>query len=63
MKEQILKTIYDIFEEWSKDLPVACHRGCSVCCTRNVTITAVEGELILRYIRKIQKERWFAEKL
>jgi len=63
MKEEILKTIYDIFTAWSKDFDVACHRGCSICCTQNVTMTAVEGELILRHIRKKKQEHRFAEKL
>ncbi len=63
MKEKILKTVYEIFAVWCKDFDVACHRGCSVCCTRNVTMTAVEGELILRYIRKNKMEHQFAERL
>ena len=48
MKQQILFTIYDIFDQWNSDLDKACQRGCSGCCTQNVTITAVEGEAILR---------------
>ncbi len=63
MKEKILKTVYTVFTAWSKDLDIACHRGCSVCCTRNVTMTAVEGELILRYIRNKKLEHEFAERL
>ncbi|WP_457578053.1 YkgJ family cysteine cluster protein [Desulfomarina sp.] len=63
MKEQILKTIYDIFAVWSRDFDIACCPGCSACCTRNVTMTAVEGELILRYIREKKLEHQFAERL
>ncbi len=63
MKRQILFTIYDIFDQWNKDLDKACKRGCSSCCTQNVTITAVEGEAILRYILAEDMARWLAEKL
>jgi len=63
MKQQILFTIYDIFDRWNSDLEKVCHRGCSGCCTQNVTITAVEGEAILRYLLAEDKVFWLAEKL
>ena len=63
MKQQILFTIYDIFDQWNKDLDKACKRGCSCCCTQNVTITAVEGEAILRYVLAEDMAFWLAEKL
>ena len=63
MKRQILFTIYDIFDRWNSDLDKACHRGCSGCCTQNVTITAVEGEAILRFILAEDMSLWLAEKL
>lgn len=63
MKRQILFTIYDIFDQWNKDLDKACKRGCSDCCTQNVTITAVEGEAILRFILAEDMVLWLAEKL
>lgn len=63
MKRQILFTIYDIFDQWNSDLDKACHKGCSACCTQNVTITAVEGEAILRYILAEDMSLWLAEKL
>ena len=63
MKRQILSTIYDIFGQWNNDLEKACQRGCSRCCTQNVTITAVEGEVILRFIIAESMSPWFAEKL
>ncbi|TKB11674.1 YkgJ family cysteine cluster protein [Desulforhopalus sp. IMCC35007] len=52
MKHKILHSIYTIFEDWSsKSNPhLACCKGCSTCCTQNVTITALEGEDILRYV-------------
>ncbi len=63
MKTQILFSIYDIFDKWNNGLVTACLRGCSSCCTQNVTITAVEGVAILRYILSEDKSRWLAEKL
>ena len=52
MKHKILNSIYTSFDNWcaqSQTQP-ACCKGCSTCCTQNVTITALEGEDILRYI-------------
>ncbi|GAB6193614.1 YkgJ family cysteine cluster protein [Desulfocastanea catecholica] len=63
MKQQILHTIYDIFDQWNSEPGVACRKGCSYCCTQNVTITALEGESILRYIVAEGMSSWLAEKL
>lgn len=63
MKDQILLTIYDIFTGWSEDKEAACCRGCATCCTQNVNITALEGEVILRFVRKHKMQQWIAEKL
>ena len=63
MKEQILKKIYTLFSRWNSTGKIACRRRCAVCCTRNVTITALEGEIILRYVIHNNIEHWFAEKL
>lgn len=63
MKQQILHTIYRVFNEWSENLDIVCHRGCSSCCTRNVTMTAIEGEEILRYLLDNNMAEWGAAKL
>jgi len=63
MKRQVLSSIYNIFDQWNNGLDKACHRGCSGCCTQNVTITAVEGEAILRFILAEDMSLWMAEKL
>lgn len=66
MKHLVLDGIIDTFEKWQTQQPnllSACKKGCSTCCTQNVTITALEGEKILRYILENGKERWFAERL
>lgn len=47
-----LLQIYKLFDTWANDFMFACEKGCSDCCTRSVTMTTLEGELILGYIRK-----------
>jgi Fe-S-cluster containining protein len=63
MKEKILLTIYNAFEKWSAIVPSVCTKGCSTCCTQNVTITAQEGERILGFIQREGLEQWFAGRL
>lgn len=60
LKEDTLQAIYEAFSEWSAGLDFACKRGCAACCTQNVTITAVEGEVIHRLIRESGRELWLA---
>ena len=63
MKETLLHKIYEIFADWSRHLPVVCTLGCSACCTQNVTITATEGEEILRFVIAENLTPWLGEKL
>jgi Fe-S-cluster containining protein len=63
MKETILQTIFAEFDTWSVPIPRICAKGCSTCCTRNVMITALEGERILRFILQEGMEPWFADRL
>ena len=63
MKKQILEIIFDRFEDWSKQFGFACNKGCAVCCTIDVSITAPEGELLLDYIVGQHGVQWLSEKL
>lgn len=64
MKYKILCTIYDIFADWARfHLASACKLGCNACCTRNVTISANEGSMILRYVQAENLSIWFSRKL
>ncbi|MDP3695988.1 MAG: hypothetical protein Q8R42_07740, partial [Desulfocapsaceae bacterium] len=63
LKEDILRSIYDAFAEWSAGFSFVCSKNCAACCTQNVTMTAVEGEVIHRLIRENGHEGWLAEKL
>ncbi len=62
LKEEVLRGIYEEFEKWSAE-EIVCTKGCAACCTQNVLITAVEGELIHRFIRDQGKEEWMAAKM
>jgi Fe-S-cluster containining protein len=63
MKDALLHKIYAIFADWSHHLPVVCRHGCSTCCSQNVTITATEGEEILRFVIAENLAPWLGEKL
>jgi Fe-S-cluster containining protein len=63
LKEKILLTIYDRFEIWASSIFRTCTKGCSVCCTQNVTMTAMEGERILDFIGLQDQEFWCAKRL
>ncbi len=45
-KLSLLQNLYDI-ATWSNQGKYACLQGCDTCCTRSVTMTALEGDLIL----------------
>ncbi len=46
-KRACLETLYDFYDEFIKGLPVACSRGCSICCTVNVAATSLEVEYLM----------------
>ena len=39
----VLEQIYEIYDNFAKGLDVACKKYCANCCTRNVTMTTLEG--------------------
>lgn len=49
-KLSMLDKIYRIYDDFACDLDVACKRYCSDCCTRNVTMTTLEGYKIVEYM-------------
>jgi Fe-S-cluster containining protein len=63
MKQQILKVVFDRFDNWSTRFGFACNKGCAACCTTDVFITAPEGKLILDYILSTHAAQWLKEKL
>ncbi|KAB2888905.1 MAG: hypothetical protein F9K32_14780 [Desulfobulbaceae bacterium] len=63
MRLAILEAIISVFSAWSSGMPVACRRGCTTCCTANVTVTWLEGQRIHRFIRANCMEEWLARQL
>lgn len=60
----VIEKIYSFYESWASELKLACHRGCAACCTRNVTITRTEGELIVTALQQEEARlQWITEKL
>lgn len=46
----LLKEIYGVYNAFAAELEMACHKGCAACCTRNVTMTSLEGILMIRHL-------------
>jgi len=63
LKNNILEIVYDKYAQWTCKETFFCYKGCSLCCTQNVMITAVEGRYIYNYILQQKKAKWFAGKL
>ncbi len=65
LRQQLLLVIYRAFEQWTQGnaLQFACKQGCATCCTQNVTMTAVEGDVIHRHIKDTERHAWFAERM
>jgi len=49
-KLSVLDKIYRIYDDFACDLDVACKIYCAGCCTRNVTMTTIEGYKIVEYM-------------
>ncbi len=47
----MISKIYQVFAGESAGLAFACGPGCASCCTRNVTLTTGEGQLVLDFLR------------
>ena len=42
----VLEEVFGIYDDFSRNLDVACRKFCDQCCTPNVTMTTLEGYLI-----------------
>jgi Fe-S-cluster containining protein len=51
-----LKSIYAVYDEFTADMPRACHKHCASCCTCNVTGTTLEAWLILDHLRTVSAD-------
>ncbi|MDA8140947.1 MAG: hypothetical protein M0036_20050 [Desulfobacteraceae bacterium] len=48
-RTNLLKQMYTLYEDFSSRYPLVCRKGCDLCCTANVTMTSLEGLLILNH--------------
>lgn len=53
-----LKAIYTLHAELMETLDLACLPGCDLCCTRNVSVTTLEADLIANHLKKIDIPDW-----
>ena len=51
-RRDTLSTIYTLYEKWAGAYTFACREGCATCCTQSVTMTTLEGELIIAYLSR-----------
>jgi len=49
---ETLEKIYALHEDLIDKVALACRPGCALCCTRNVTLTSLEADLIARHLEK-----------
>ncbi|MGE0087121.1 MAG: hypothetical protein AB7S75_22175 [Desulfococcaceae bacterium] len=54
-KDALLNHIYRVYEKMAVPDNIACKRGCSQCCTCNVTLTGLEAMRIAEYIMAEEK--------
>lgn len=62
-KSKLLEIIYSIYADWNRCFSLACRKGCSACCTQSVTMTSLEGEIMLDFIRKSGRESELMDKI
>jgi Fe-S-cluster containining protein len=58
-KLAVLDQIYKIYDEFVAKLDIACQKYCAGCCTRNVTITTLEGYFIATHMISSGKSSFF----
>ena len=63
LKKEVLTVMYSIYSRWTDHFPLACKKGCGVCCTRSVTMTSLEGEAILDSAWSSGRQKWLYGKL
>jgi hypothetical protein len=57
LRLELLGQLYAIYGEFIRQQPLACTKGCSQCCTCNLTITTLEGEYLRRRFTPDQRSR------
>lgn len=52
IKKTLLEQLYALHAKWLAPMGLACGKGCAACCTQSVTMTSIEGELIVDFLRQ-----------
>ena len=60
---RLLQEIYRRYDEFIAPYDLACRKGCAPCCTCNVTLTTLEGLLILRQLDQFGPPGWIVRLL
>jgi Fe-S-cluster containining protein len=60
---EMLEALYKAYDSWTKQYQFACRRGCASCCTQSVTMTTLEGERIIEYVRESGQLDTYAPRL
>lgn len=63
VKKKVLDAVYVVYSSWAGRFPLACKKGCAACCTGSVTMTSLEGEVILDFVERNGRQKWLQEKL
>ena len=50
IKQSVLEKMYEIYDDFVKNDDFACQKHCVHCCTRNVTLTTLEGYYLLTHL-------------
>jgi len=54
-KSGVLGRIYRLHDEFTGTLNLSCKRRCADCCTRNVTVTSLEGYMLFQHLRRLNR--------
>jgi hypothetical protein len=54
LRLDLLDQLYTIYGDFIRRQPLACSKGCSQCCTFNLTVTTLEGEYLRRRLSSQQ---------
>ncbi len=65
VKKQLTLIIREEYQHWftAQNISLKCAKRCATCCSMNVKITSIEGELIYDFIKEHGREEWFTQVL
>jgi Fe-S-cluster containining protein len=52
LKNTLLKNVYTAYDKFSEEIRNVCTIGCASCCTQNVSVTTLEVDYILEWLKK-----------